>query len=131
MQFPSEIESHIKQFAQPCAATLRPDWRNGSCILKHLRDDRWWIDYSRSSEYMLCFNTETTWSEWCQLNAIIGPPRWRSDSEPVVNDKYLTAEDWRRHWFPWFNTWPDHNDRSWCKVRGVPDWAKEEYLATK
>ena len=45
MKFPIEIEKLIKEFAQPCSATLRPNWREGAHTINTLKQCRWWVDY--------------------------------------------------------------------------------------
>ena len=132
MQFPSDIEAQIKQFAQPCAATLRPNWREGSCILKHIHDDPWWIDYSNEYAMGLRLSSKATWCDWCQYKMIIGPPRYRRDHELCgLDEDYMNEEDIERHYIPWIKTWPAPDDHSWCNMRGVPEWAKTEYLTAK
>ena len=129
MQLPSEIERLVKEFAQPCAATLRPNWREGSSINTILTCDQWWEDYIFGWGHM---HQDQTWEDWCKEKIIIGPPRARSDHELTGFDEdYLVncrCDDFRRHYVPWAKTWPAPGDHSWCKVRGVPDWAKEEFI---
>ena len=138
MQFPPEIEAHIKQFAQPCAATLRPNWREGSIISYLLNNDPWWLDYIDDifDDPKWKHGDTYTWVDWCHNKMIIGDPRRLSDREYARYDfdlYYMTNEDWQRHFVSWRNTWPEPDDYSllspWC--RGVPDWAKEEFLAAK
>jgi hypothetical protein len=89
MQFPTEIEAQIKEFAQPCAATLRDDWREGSSIIKILKQHPWWFNYRRECgrrEFApfgvmggpwkdFTFTLNRTWVEWCEDKLIIGPPK--------------------------------------------------------
>jgi len=146
MQFPIEIEAQIKEFAQPCAATLRDDWREGSSIIKILKQHHWWFDYRRECgrrEFApfgvmggpwkdFTFTLNRTWVEWCEDKMIIGPPRYRSGREMAeLDDEYLTGEEFLTHCLPWIKTWAEREDYSWCIVRGVPDWAKEEFMASK
>ena len=133
MQFPSEIEAQIKQFAQPCAATLRPNWREGSSNIGTLKEDPWWDDYMwcqrQRDEHQM---DKDSWVEWCKYKMIIGPPRYRRDHELCgLDEDYMNEEDVERHYIPWIKTWPAPNDHSWCKVREVPEWAIEEYLTAK
>ena len=131
MHFPSEIEAQIKQFAQPCAATTRPDWREGSSIFKLLEQDPWWLDYNCQCLYQ--GDEDTTWVEWCTDKMIIGPPRRRSSREEAeLDEDYLTREDIRRHRQPWAWTWPHPDDHSWCTGphhTTLPDWVIREYGA--
>ena len=123
MQFPSEIEMLIKQFAQPRAATTHPDWREGSSIIWELVSDPWWYDFEVHGK------AEDTWVDWCKDKMIIGPPRQRSNREEAeLDEHYLPPEDIIRHYLPWSRTWPHPDDHSWCKVRAVPNWAKNEYI---
>ena len=127
MQFPCEIQAIINEYAKPASAMLREDWREGSSIIKYLKEDRWWSDYM--FEYEGLYPNEESWIEWCKDKMIIGPPRRRSSREEAeLDEDYLTWEDIIRHCRPWSKTWPASDDHSWCKVRGVPDWAVEEYL---
>ena len=79
MQFPDEIQAIINQYAKPASAMLREDWREGSSIIKILKQDRWWIDYvaSRQAGYRLATTTTSTatwtWVDWCKDKMIIGP----------------------------------------------------------
>ena len=130
MQFPCEIQAIINEYAKPASAMLREDWREGSSIIKHLKADRWWSDYM--FEYEGLYPNEESWIEWCKDKMIIGPPRHRSSREEAeLDEDYLTTEDIIRHCRPWSRTWPHPDDHSWCKVREVPDWAKEEFIASK
>jgi len=133
MHFPSEIEAQIKQFAQPCAATTRPDWREGSSIFELLEQDPWWLDYNCQCLYQ--GDEDTTWVEWCTDKMIIGPPRHRSSREEAeLDEDYLTREDIRRHRQPWAWTWPHPDDHSWCTgphKTTLPDWVKYDYFAGK
>ncbi|MAH21081.1 MAG: hypothetical protein CMB96_06590 [Flavobacteriaceae bacterium] len=135
MQFPDEIQTIINQYAKPASAMLREDWREGSSIIKILKQDRWWIDYrTREWEQVAPWTTATTttwtWVDWCKDKMIIGPPRSRSYREEAeLDEDYLSWDDIIRHCRPWSKTWPDPDDHSWCKVRAVPDWAVVEYIA--
>ena len=143
MQFPYEIQTIINQYAKPASAMLRENWREGSSIIGILKQDRWWFDYRRECGRVVVytmviegrpwkdftFTLNSTWVEWCKDKMIIGPPRSRSSREEAeLDEDYLTMEDIIRHCRPWSKTWPHPDDRSWCKVRGIPDWAEEEFL---
>jgi hypothetical protein len=144
MQFPAEIERIVKEFAQPCVATLRSDWRNGSDTMRALNDCDWWKDYQHDMKETRCdglsyspyrqvikMKQDSTWVYWCYSKMIIGPPRYRSDREIAgsgLDDEYLNDDDIQRHYCPWVYTWPSHNDRSWCIPSDVPDWAKLEFM---
>ena len=132
MQFPDEIQAIINDYAKPASAMLREDWREGSSIIKILKQDRWWIDYRLECEIVVTwpFTLKGTWVEWCEDKMIIGPPRHRSRREEAeLDEDYLTWDDIIRHCRPWSKTWPHPDDHSWCKVRAVPDWAIVEYIA--
>lgn len=132
MHFPSEIQAIINQYAKPASAMLREDWREGSSIIKILKQDRWWIDYRCELRCWRLMTMDWTWVEWCEDKMIIGPPRHRSRREEAeLDEDYLTWDDIIRHCRPWSKTWPASNDLSWCKVRAVPDWAKKEYREQK
>ena len=89
MQFPCEIQAIINEYAKPASAMLREDWREGSSIIKHLKEDRWWFDYRRECGRReidpfgvmggpwkdFTFTLNSTWVDWCKDNMIIGPPR--------------------------------------------------------
>tara|TARA_B100001059_G_scaffold236782_1_gene290295 strand:+ start:5660 stop:6067 length:408 start_codon:yes stop_codon:yes gene_type:complete len=133
MHFPSDIEAQIKQFAQPCAATTRPDWREGSSIFELLEQDPWWSDYNCQCLYQ--GDEDTTWVEWCTDKMIIGPPRYRSGRELAELDQgYLTGEEFLTHCLPWIKTWAETHweDMSWCTGphhTTLPDWVIREYGA--
>ena len=55
MKFPPEIESIIKEYAQPCAATLRPNWRQGSSNIWKILWDPWWNDFEYASSWKYSF----------------------------------------------------------------------------
>ena len=129
MQFPNEIQAIINQYAKPASATLRTDWRKGSSIIGILTRDQWWEDYIYSFGHL---HNDESWHDWCADKLIIGPPRYRSDRELTgYNEEYMSDHDIQRHYIPWVHTWPRPGDHSWCKVRGVPDWAKQDYIASK
>jgi hypothetical protein len=117
-----------KLLSQPRLRLDSEDWKHGRPALDHhmrLREDRWWKDFQDSKE------DDETWIEWCQYRMIIGPPRPRGrreicgyDEDYILNDE----EEYNRHYVPWMKTWPEPGDHSWCKVRGIPDWAIEEFL---
>ena len=108
---------------------LRENWREGSSINAILTRDQWWEDYIYSWGNI---HNDESWIEWCKDKMIIGPPRHRSSREEAeLDEDYLTTEDIIRHCRPWSRTWPHPDDHSWCKVREVPDWAKEEFIASK
>ena len=132
MEFPLELQSIINQYAKPASAMLRTDWREGSSIIKILKQDRWWFDYRRWSRRW--DGTRTwTWVDWCKDNMIIGPPRNPSSHELfVLNKEYLSFEDYWRHHLPWCKTWPDYDDHSWCTGphhTTLPEWVITEYIA--
>ena len=128
MQFPDEIQTIINDYAKPASAMLREDWREGSGIINILKKDRWWWDYRMEIRSLRLGTMNWTWAEWCKDKMIIGPPRHRTRREEAeLDEDYLYWDDIIRHWRPWSKTWPHPNDHSWCKVRGVPDWAKEEF----
>ena len=106
---------------------LREDWREGSSIIKILKQDRWFVDFKWYKDIY-----EDSWVEWCKDKMIIGPPRHRSSREEAeLDEDYLTMDDIIRHCRPWSKTWPHPDDHSWCKVRAVPDWAVKEFLENK
>ena len=108
---------------------LREDWREGSSIIKILKQDQWWIDYRRGRTW---WTRRWTWVEWCKDKMIIGPPRSRSyHEEAELDEDYLTWDDIIRHCRPWSKTWPHPDDHSWCKVRKVPDWAIREFMEAR
>ena len=130
MEFPPEVSLLIKDFAQPCSATLRPNWREGSDTTKALKQCRWWVDYQMDHQMEY---TSYTWQRWCYERMIIGPPRYRPycETKHLEDDDYLTSEEWDMKRC-WFNTHPPSDDKRWVKARfkrGVPDWAEEEYLS--
>ena len=132
MEFPAEIERLIVEQTWAWREPLRSDWRSGSPILHILHDDIWWMDYIYDYAMGLGTTSETTWTDWCQNKLIIGPPRMRSDRELTGFDEdYMNEEDIERHYIPWIHTWPASDDYSWCKVREVPEWAKEEFMRTR
>ena len=132
MEFPCEIQTIINDYAKPASAMLRENWREGSSIIKILKEDRWWIDYRRGRTW---WTRRWTWVEWCNDKMIIGPPRSRSYREEAeLDEDYLTWNDIIRHCRPWSKTWPAPDDRSWCTgphKTTLPDWVKTEYLAAK
>ena len=126
MNFPVEISNEIAQYAWAWRAPLRDNWREGSSINAILTRDQWWEDYIYSWGNM---HDDESWVEWCKDKMIIGPPRHRSSREEAeLDEDYLSMEEFRRHFVPWMETWPEPGDHSWCKVRAVPDWAVKEYL---
>ena len=143
MQFPDEIQAIINQYAKPASAMLREDWREGTSIIKILKQDRWWIDYRAAVArgYRLATTIKTwqtlppstwTWIDWCKDKMIIGPPRSRTyHEEAELDEDYLTLDDIIRHCRPWSKTWPHPDDHSWCKVRKVPDWAIREFMEAR
>ena len=139
MEFPCEIQTIINHYAKPASAMLREDWREGSSIIKILKQDRWWIDYrtrpcARAATTIRTTST-WTWVEWCNDKMIIGPPRSRSYSEEAeLDEDYLNWNDIIRHCRPWSKTWPAPDDRSWCTgphKTTLPDWVKTDYLAAR
>lgn len=111
---------------------LRENWREGSSIIKILKEDRWWIDYRRGRTW---WTRRWTWVEWCNDKMIIGPPRSRSYREEAeLDEDYLNWNDIIRHCRPWSKTWPAPDDRSWCTgphKTTLPDWVKTDYLEAK
>ena len=132
MEFPCEIQTIINDYAKPASAMLREDWREGSSIIKILKEDRWWIDYRRGRTW---WTRRWTWVEWCNDKMIIAPPRSRSAREEAeLDEDYLNWNDIIRHCRPWSKTWPHPDDRSWCSgphKTTLPDWVKTDYLAAK
>ena len=127
MIFPTEVQTIINDYAKPASAMLREDWREGSSIIKILKQDRWFVDFKWYKDIY-----EDSWVEWCKDKMIIGPPRHRSSREEAeLDEDYLTMDDIIRHCRPWSKTWPHPDDHSWCKVRAVPDWAVKEFLENK
>ena len=133
MDFPADIEHLIVAYTWAWRSPLRSNWREGSKIIKHLKENQWWKDYVYDhSKHKIVFgeNISDTWYEWCQDKLIIGPPRYRSDRELTgFDEEYMSDYDLERHYIPWVHTWPKQGDQSWCKVHGVPDWAKQEYIS--
>lgn len=108
-----------------CCATTRSDWRNGSSIIWELVSDPWWYDFEECGFLQEGYS----WVDWCKDKMIIGPPRQRSRREEAeLDEDYLSHEDIIRHCRPWSRTWPHPDDHSWCKVREVPKWAKNEFI---
>ena len=117
MKFPPEIERQIKQYAQPCANTLRPDWHKGSSIIKLFKHDYWWkhYDYDRSTFITLFGDDEqamkesmsNTWYAWCRYKMIIAPPRCIPFDElkQFDSDYLYITNDITRHYIPWKRTW--------------------------
>lgn len=132
MEFPCEIQTIINDYAKPASAMLREDWREGSSIIKILKEDRWWIDYRRGRTW---WTRRWTWVEWCNDKMIIAPPRSRSAREEAeLDEDYLNWNDIIRHCRPWSKTWPHPDDRSWCSgphKTTLPDWVKTQYIAAK
>ena len=117
MNLPPEIESLIKQYAQPCAATTRPNWEQGSSIIEVLKHDRWWEHYNYDrllidtfighDEETVAQDTTNTWYAWCKYKRIIGPPRCVSsgDIEQLDCDYLYITGGLARHYIPWTRTW--------------------------
>ena len=76
MRFPSDIQAQIKQFAQPRAATTRPDWREGSSIINILKQDPLWVEWQDGVPHW----TGVELYLWCKLRGFIGPA-----SEPITH----------------------------------------------
>jgi hypothetical protein len=138
MEFPTDIERLIVEQTWTWRAPLRSNWYEGSSIIAILQNDPWWQDYiydigmKYDEHWTGSTDWDNTWIDWCKDKMIIGPPRYRGERELTgVDEEYMTEDDIYRHYIPWTKTWPVPGDHSWCKVRGVPEWAKEEYLATK
>ena len=132
MEFPCEIQMIINDYAKPASAMLRENWREGSSIIKILKQDRWWFDYRRGRTW---WTRRWTWVDWCKDKMIIAPPRSRSAREEAeLDEDYLNWDDIIRHCRPWSKTWPAPDDRSWCTgphKTTLPDWVKTDYLAAK
>ena len=130
MEFPSEIEAHIKQFAQPCAATLRPNWREGSVMIKVMKDNDNLINYNLYLQWLVerqerrrrrqrlgrrggtekwSQHGNRTFSQWCRWNNILIPIRPHLNYNCCLFGLHGTC----------MHGWE----------RGVPNWAKEEYFA--
>ena len=74
MHFPSDIEAQIKQFAQPRAATLRKDWREGSSIINIIKQDPLWVEWQDGAPHW----TGVELYLWCKLRGFIGPASERA-----------------------------------------------------
>ena len=74
MRFPSDIEAQIKQFAQPRAATLREDWREGSSIINIIKQDPLWVEWQDGVPHW----TGVDLYLWCKLRGFIGPASERA-----------------------------------------------------
>ena len=135
MQLPRELEELVKEFAQPRAATLRSNWREGSDLNKQVIIDHWWWDYLVDQMDMddLLVGSKESWISWCKYRMIIGPPRPHTIREMRdFDDEYLILSgDFDRHVIPWRRTWPESRDCLRCKYPGVPDWAKKKYILMK
>ena len=146
MNFPIEIERLIKEFAQPCAATTRPNWRDvdewsgarkavwrSGHMNEYIWDSRTMVygawAYAGYDENA-CEDDDAfkgTWAQWCIEKRLIGPPRPRGDHEIMdLDDDYhhrrLTdhedgLEEMVRY-SAWINTWPAPDDLRWVKARG-------------
>ena len=97
MELPLELQSIINQYAKPASAMLRTDWREGSSIIKILKQDRLWFDYRRWATLRLLlslaggWDEDCTWVDWCKDNMIIGPPRNRTTLPEWVITEYNAA----------------------------------------
>jgi hypothetical protein len=138
MEFPSDIEALVTQYTWAWRAPTHPNWREGSSIIAILQNDPWWQDYiydigmKYDEHWTGSSDWDNTWIDWCKDKMIIGPPRRRSDRELTgLDEDYMSEDDVARHYIPWAMTWTERGDHSWCKVRDVPDWAKEEYIRTR
>ena len=136
MEFPSDISRQIIEYTWVWRAPLRKNWRDGSSIINLLKQDRWWSDFELDQAYIKWMRNkysttcpDDTWIEWCKQRLIIGPPRPRSQSELCdFYEDYLTSEEFRNHYVPWSDTWPDAGDHSWCKPNKLPEWAVKEWM---
>ena len=112
----------------------RENWREGSSIIKILKQDHWWNDYRTRPCARAATTTTWTWIDWCKDKMIIGPPRSRSYREEAeLDEDYLTMEDIFRHCRPWSKTWPHSDDHSWCTGphhTTLPEWVIAEYNDT-
>jgi hypothetical protein len=141
MQFPSDIETHIKQFAQPCAATLRPNWREGSITIKAMKDNDNLVSYHLYLQWLV----ERKERRRRRFRLHVGLPA-------VLRNDEGRSEKWSQHgnrtfsqWCRWNNILAPirpHLNYTCCLFglhgtcvhgweRDVPDWAKQEFLATK
>ena len=129
MEFPSDIKYLIVKQTWQWRSPLRNNWREGSKIINHLKEDLWWRDYVYDQKVFYGDNFNDTWYDWCQDKLIIGPPRYRSEQELTgFNQEYMSDYDIERHYVPWVHTWPESGEYLCSKIRGVPDWAKQEYM---
>jgi hypothetical protein len=135
MEFPSEIEAYIKQFAQPRGATLRPNWREGSVTIKAMKDNDNLISYHLYLQWLV----ERQERRRRRFRLHVGLPAGRRGG----------MEKWSQHGNRTFSQWcrwnnilvplRSHLNCNCCLFgtcvhgweQGVPDWAKEEYLAAK
>ena len=107
MQFPEELEAVVNEFARPLT---RPNWRDGSDIVRAIKNDFWWDDYLTDFNSFDSDLLDCSWVEWCKNKMIIGPPRVLTDWElDNLDQEYLTDSDIERHIIPW--------RRTWCKVQ--------------
>ena len=111
MNFPSDIEAQIMQFAQPCAATLREDWREGSSIINILKHDPLWTEWQAGAH---CRWTGVELYLWCKLRGFIGPASERAGHNDPT------------YWEPITHPW--ERGYSYDKLRG---WVICEFLDEK
>ena len=117
-----------------------PEWRKGSRLNAIITSDIWWLDYVHcstiTSPHYACtarvaIYPNFSWYNWCFETLILGPPRQRTGREMnVLNEMYLSGEDYWRHHVPWKKTWPAPDDLSWCTgphKTTLPDWVIDEY----
>ena len=78
MHFPSDIEAQIKQFAQPRAATLREDWREGSSIINIIKQDPLWTEWQGGGGAVAAAGTGVELYLWCKIRGFIVPASERA-----------------------------------------------------
>ena len=134
MTLPNEIVNEIAQYAWG-GGDISGNWREGSTIINLLKGDRWWKDFEKTHKqnpWSKIGWDNATWITWCRFRLIIGPPRGRSERELCeLDEDYLTMEEFRRHFVPWIETWPEADDHRWCTGpyrTELPYWAVKEYL---
>ena len=137
-ELPPEIEAQVKLFAQPCAATLRPNWREGSFTINTMKNNDNLIRYHIYNQWLIeraerrrkkrrrgrrggmekwTQNVTRNFIQWCKwkniLVPILPPPRNGECQSKMVG----CCGPFGVSGFC-FHGWN----------RGVPDWAKEEFI---
>lgn len=112
MHFPSDIEAQIKQFAQPRAATLREDWREGSSIINIIKQDPLWTEWQGS-------DLKRRWTGvdlylWCKIRGFIGPASERAGHNDPT------------YWEPITHPW----ERGYSYDK-LPGWVIREFIDEK